>query len=54
MKYDLVIRGGDVIDPGSNLRGRVDVAITGGKIVEVAPSLRVRTRERRSAPRIDW
>jgi dihydroorotase len=39
MKYDLMIRGGDVIDPGSGLRGRMDVAIAGGKIVEVAPSL---------------
>jgi dihydroorotase len=39
MKYDLVIRGGDVTDPGSGLRGRMDVAISGGKIVEVAPSL---------------
>jgi N-acyl-D-aspartate/D-glutamate deacylase len=40
MKYDLVIRNGDVIDPGSGLRGHMDVAISGGKIVEVAPSLR--------------
>ena len=40
MKYDLMIRGGDVIDPGSGLRGHMDVAIAGGKIVEVAPSLR--------------
>src|SRR5215469_10495005 len=39
MKYDLLIRGGDVIDPGGSLRGRMDVAIAGGKIVEVAPSL---------------
>jgi len=39
MKYDLVIRGGDVTDPGSGLRGHMDVAISGGKIVEVAPSL---------------
>ena len=39
MKYDLVIRGGDVVDPGSGLRGPMDVAISGGKIVEVAPSL---------------
>ena len=36
MKYDLVIGGGDVVDPGSGLRGRMDVAISGGKIVEVA------------------
>ena len=27
MKYDMVIRGGDVIDPGNGLRGKMDVAI---------------------------
>jgi dihydroorotase len=40
MKYDLLISGGEVIDPGSGLRGRLDVGIAGGKIAEVAPSLR--------------
>jgi len=54
MKYDLVIRGGDVIDPGSGLRGKMDVGISGGKIVEVAHRCARRTRERRSAPRIGW
>jgi N-acyl-D-aspartate/D-glutamate deacylase len=33
MKYDLVIRDGEVIDPGSSLRGHMDIAISGGKIV---------------------
>src|SRR5512133_3185178 len=40
MKYDLLIRDGDVMDPGGGLRGRMDVGIAGGKIVEVAPGLR--------------
>jgi dihydroorotase len=40
MKYDLLIRDGEVIDPGSGLRGRMDVGIAGGKIAEVAPALR--------------
>jgi dihydroorotase len=40
MKYDLLISDGEVIDPGSRLRGRMDVGIGGGKIVEVAASLR--------------
>ena len=31
MKYDLVIRDGEVIDPGSGLRGHMDIAISGGK-----------------------
>jgi len=40
MKYDLLIRDGEVIDPGAGLRGPMDVGITGGKIVEVAAGLR--------------
>ena len=39
MKYDLLIRDGEVVDPGGGVRGRMDVGIAGGKIVEVAPSL---------------
>jgi dihydroorotase len=40
MKYDLLISDSEVIDPGSRLRGRMDVGIGGGEIVEVAASLR--------------
>lgn len=40
MKYDLLIRDGEVTDPGAGLRGPMDVGITGGKIVEVAAGLR--------------
>jgi dihydroorotase len=40
MKYDLLIRDGEVMDPGGGLRGRMDVGIAAGKIVEVAPGLR--------------
>src|SRR3954471_10284393 len=39
MTYDLLIRHGEVLDPASGLRGQLDVAIRGGKIVAVAPSL---------------
>ena len=39
MQYDLLITGGEVIDPGAGLRGVMDVAIAGGKIAAVAPSL---------------
>jgi dihydroorotase len=39
MKYDLLIQHGEVIDPGAGLKGLLDVGISGGKIVEVAPSL---------------
>lgn len=39
MQYDLLLAGGDVIDPGAGLRGVMDVGIAGGKIVAVGPSL---------------
>ena len=39
MQYDLLLSGGEVIDPGAGLRGVMDVAIAGGKIAAVAPSL---------------
>ncbi len=40
MKYDLLLQGGEVIDPGAGgRRGVMDVGIAGGKIVEVGPNL---------------
>jgi dihydroorotase len=39
MKYDLLLQHGEVVDPGGGLKGRLDVAISGGKIAAVAPSL---------------
>ena len=39
MKYDLLIQHGEVVDPGAGLKGRLDVGISGGRIVEVGPSL---------------
>lgn len=41
MDFDLVVRGGEVVDPGSGLRGRMDVGIRGGVIAAVAPALPV-------------
>ncbi|MEZ6052172.1 MAG: hypothetical protein R3C02_12395 [Planctomycetaceae bacterium] len=35
MKCDLLIRGGDVIDPSQSLRGTFDVAVNDGRIVRV-------------------
>ncbi len=43
MDFDLVIRGGEVVDPGSNLLGRLDVGIRGGIIAAVDRSLPVET-----------
>jgi dihydroorotase len=39
MKYDLLLTGGEVLDPGAGLRGVMDIGIAGGKIAAVAPSL---------------
>jgi dihydroorotase len=39
MDFDLVIRGGEVVDPGSGLLGRMDVGIRGGVIAAVDRSL---------------
>ena len=37
--YDLVLRGGHVIDPAGGVDGAADVGIAGGAIVAVAPGL---------------
>lgn len=37
--YEILLRGGHVVDPASNLDAPRDVAISGGKIVRVAPAL---------------
>jgi len=39
MDFDLVITGGEVVDPGSGLLGRMDVGIQGGTIAAVGRSL---------------
>jgi dihydroorotase len=39
MQYDLLLTGGEVLDPSAGLNGAMDVAIAGGKIAAVAPSL---------------
>lgn len=37
--YDLLIKGGHVIDPKSNIDGLMDVAVSGNRISRVAPNL---------------
>ena len=37
--FDTVIVNGDVVDPGSGLVGRYDLAIAAGRVVAVAPTL---------------
>jgi dihydroorotase len=36
---DLLIKGGTVLDPGQHLHARMDVAVKGGKILEVSPDI---------------
>ena len=39
MQYDLLVTGGEVLDPGAGLHGAMDIGIAGGKIVEIGPAL---------------
>ena len=39
MNFDLLVKGGRVIDPGADQVGRLDVGISAGKISAVAPDL---------------
>jgi len=37
--YDLLIKGGHVLDPGQGLDGQLDIAISRGKIARIAPGI---------------
>src|SRR5712691_4170781 len=39
LKYELVIAGGDVLDPSLRLRGKRDIGIKFGQIAAIAPSI---------------
>ncbi len=39
MQYDLLLKGGDVIDPAQSLHARLDVAFSEGKVVAVSESI---------------
>ena len=39
MPYDLLIKGGHVFDPGQDLDGVLDIAITDGKIAAIAEDI---------------
>ncbi|MCA1666393.1 MAG: amidohydrolase/deacetylase family metallohydrolase [Thermomicrobia bacterium] len=38
-RYDTIIAGGDVLDPGAGISGRLDVGITNGRVAAIAPNL---------------
>src|SRR5882757_18097 len=37
--YDLVIRGGEVVDPSQNLRGKRDIGIRNAQIAAIEPEI---------------
>jgi dihydroorotase len=39
MAYDLLIKGGHVLDPGTGLDGRMDIAVSGGTIAAIEPDI---------------
>jgi dihydroorotase len=39
MRYDLLLRGGEVVDPGGGREGRLDVAVARGRIAAVAQEI---------------
>ena len=43
---DILLKGGHVIDPKNNIDSKMDVAIAGGKIVQVAPNIPANTAKR--------
>lgn len=46
MQYDLLIKGGQVLDPAAGLSGSLDVAVAAGTIAAVAPGLDPRLSRR--------
>lgn len=40
-EFDMLLKGGHVIDPKNQIDGRFDVAITAGRIAQVAPAINV-------------
>ena len=38
-KYDLILKGGHVIDPENNIDGKMDIAVLDGKIAHVAKNI---------------
>ena len=49
--FDLVVRGGRVLDPGSGIDGILDVGFVDGKVAAVEPGLPVdNAKARRSTP----
>src|SRR5689334_7993483 len=38
-RFDTIVAGGDVRDPGAGIAGRYDIGITGGRVSSIEPRL---------------
>jgi dihydroorotase len=38
-EFDLLVRGGEIVDPGSGLSGRLDIGVRDGKVAAVEPGI---------------
>ena len=54
VEYDLLIRGGRVLDPGRGIDGRLDVAVRGGHIVALRRELPRLRLPKSSMPKGGW
>ena len=39
LSYDLILTGGEIVDPSQNLRGKRDIGFKGGKVSAVSEQL---------------
>ena len=53
-KFDLVIKGGDVLDPSQALRGKRDIGIRWGMIEAIEEEIPAARARRPSTPRANW
>ena len=50
MPYDLVVKGGHVLDPGQGLDGVMDIGITDGKIAAIQTDIPAKEAKPRGKP----
>ena len=53
-KFDLVIKGGEVLDPSQSLRGKRDIGIRWGLIEAIEADIPAAARQGRSMPPASW
>jgi len=53
-KFDLVIKGGDVLDPSQSLRGKRDIGLRWGVIEAIEPEIPPPAHRKPSTPQTNW